>query len=190
LVPPWTYLPSLGYTVRPAAQTKYPKTVITERSDALATSMPDPLSNPMAALNSVSDSANSHLGYFSPDIDLADPSYLVGQDGNVRHLMLPDRADPAGSAPVAEKPAESTNGTYPLPPWMVDQFIGAAAPMFATQLNGEKDKVVDTLVPVLMEHPEIFNGVPLIASQGAAAPVAPNNTAVPTNDTAGVTPSP
>ncbi len=193
VVPPGTHLASLGYTVQPSAATKYPKTVITDRNDGLATSVPNPMSNPLAALNSVSGAVYSHLGYFSPDIDLADPSYPVSRDGNVTHLMLPNQQpDPPlaqalrdlgqpqmadavigplqnENAPVATSPDGATNA-YPLPPVLVDQLIGAAAPTFVSLLNNDKDKVVETLSPVLVEHPEMFTNIPIFASQSAAAP--------------------
>lgn len=193
MVPPGTYLPSIGYTVRSSAQTKYPKTVITERNDALANAMSNPLANPAAALNSVSDTASSHLGYFRPDFNLADPSYLVSQDGNVSHLVLPGQNDgPPLAQPVREvgqpqmagavtgpvqdanaslanSPEANTNQTYPMSPWLVDQLIGAAAPTFASVVNDDKDKLVEQLVPVLVEHPEMFDGVSAIASQDNSA---------------------
>ncbi len=214
MVPPGTYLQSLGYTVRPAAQTKYRKTVVADRYDGLATSNPNPLSRPLAALNNASGAIYSHLGYFSPDTDLADPSYLVRQDGNVTYLALPDRDGPPPlaqalrgmglpqladavvgpiqdeNASAAKNPDANVTGAYPLPPGMVDQLIGAAAPTFVSLLNTEKLKVVEMLFPVLTEHPEIFNGIPLFASQGAAIPVTPNNAAVQPNDATGATPSP
>ena len=214
MVPPGTYLQSLGYTVRPSAQTKYPKTVVTGRYDGLATSNPNPLSHPLAALNNASGAIYSHLEYFRPDINLADPSYLASQDGNVRHLMLPDRNDPPPltqalrgmgqpqmadavvgqiqdeTASVAKNPGSTTNDPYPLPPWLVDQLIGAAAPKFVSLLNDEKEKMVDMLLPVLVEHPEIFNGIPAITFLGKREPTPTNTTATRSSDTARATPSP
>lgn len=165
MVPPGTYLESIGYTVRPSTQTKYAKTVVTEPNDGLATSIPDPLSQPLAALNSLNGAANAHLGYFSSDINLSDPANVVSQDGNVSHVVLPDPTDPqAPRGPVIP----AGNPTYPLSPSQVDQLIGVAAPAFATMVNGETDKLVDMLLPTLVEHPEIFDNVPLIAPQNTA----------------------
>lgn len=204
MVPPGSYLQSIGYTVRQPVQTKYPKTVVTDRYDGLANSARNPISHPLAALNSVSGTAYSHLAYFNPDINLADPSYLVSQDGNVRHLMLPDQIDlpvqqalrdmgqPA-LADAAIGPTRDENKPYPLSPWLVDQFISAAAPTFVSQLNNDKDRLVETLLPVLAEHPEMFDNVPIIAPQDAATPVISNNAAAPTNGSpaaTGVAPSP
>lgn len=204
MVPPGTYLQSLGYTVRPSEQTKYPKTVITDQYDGLASSLPNPVSYPLAALNSVSGAVYSHLGYFSPDIDLADPSYLVGQNGNVRHLMLPNQSEPPlatalrdlGQPQMADavigqlqnqpsvpaSPAGAAPPAYPLSPGTVDQLIGAAAPTFVSLLNDDKDKVVEMLWPVLVEHPEMFNGVPLFSAQNAATPVIAGGPAAPADD--------
>jgi hypothetical protein len=122
---------------------------------------------------------------------LADPSYLVSQDGNVTHLLLPDHIDlpvkqalrDMGQPALADAAIASTgdgNNGYPLSPWLVDQFISAAAPTFASQLNNNKDKLVETLLPVLAEHPEMFDNVPIFAPQAPA----------PTNDATGVAPSP
>ena len=202
MVPPGTYLRSIGYTVRQPAQTKYSKTVVTDRYDGLANSTPNPIAHPLAALNSVSGTAYSHLAYFNPDINLADPSYLVSQDGNVRRLMLPDEIDlpvkqalrdmgqPA-LASAANAPAPDGNSAYPLSPWLVDQLIKAAAPTFVSQLNNDKDKLVETLLPVLTEHPEMFDNVPLFTPQGPVIPMptTPNN-APAQNDATGVAPSP
>lgn len=180
MVPPGSHLQSIGYTVRPSEQTKYPKTVIVERNDGLATSVPNPLANPLEALNSINGAASSHLGYFNPDIDLSDPSYLVRQDGNVRHLVLPGPKDAAPQPQVVSAATGPTeDGTvnppaYPVPPWVVDQVIGAAAPAFASGVNEDKDKLVEQLWPVIMEHPEMFSGGPTTAS--------PNNVAPQTND--------
>jgi hypothetical protein len=201
MVPPGTYLQSIGYTVRQPVQTKYPKTVVTDRYDGIAHSTINPISNPLAALNSVSGTAYSHLAYFNPDIDLADPAYLVSQDGNVRHLLLPDHIDlpvkqalrDMGQTALADAPIGPTrdaNTAYPLSPWLVDQLIKAAAPTFVSQLNNDKDKLVETLLPVLSEHPEMFDNVPLFAVQGTPIPVTPNNTAAQTSDATGATPSP
>ncbi len=214
MVPPGTYLQSLGYTVQPPTQTKYPKTVVTSRYDGLATSNPNPLTHPLAALNNASGAVYSHLEYFRPDLDLTDPSYLASQDGNVRHLVLPDRNDPPPltqalrgmgqpeiadavvgqiqdeNAWVAKNPGGSTNDPYPLPPWLVDQLIGAAAPKFVSLLNNEKDKMVDMLLPVLVEHPEIFNGIPAITFLSEAIPTPPSEIAPRASDTTRATPSP
>lgn len=201
MVPPGTYLKSIGYTVRQPAQTKYPKTVVTDRYDGIAHSTINPVEHPLAALNSVSGTAYSHLAYFNPDINLADPSYLVSQDGNVRRLLLPDQIDlpvkqalrDIGQTAIADtaiEPTRDANNAYPLSPWLVDQLISVAAPTFVSQLNNDKDKLVETLVPVLAEHPEMFDNVPLFAPQGTAASATPNNAAVHTNDTTGATPSP
>lgn len=203
LVPPGTYLQSLGYTVRPTAQTRYRKTVITDKYDGLATSVPNPMSNPLAALNSVSGAVYSHLAYFSPSIDLADPSYVVSREGNVTHLMLPDQQlDPPlamalrdmgqgqmadaiteqlRNTPVEKSPDGATDHAYPLPPAMVDQLIGAAAPTFVSLLNTDKDRVVEMLWPVLVAHPEMFNDVPLFKVQATSAPSNSNNPAGQTN---------
>lgn len=168
MVPPGTYLQSIGYTVQPSTPTKYPKTVVSERNDGLANSVGNPLSHPLEVLKSVSATADSHLGYFSPDIDLADPSYPVTHDGNVTHIVLPGRTDdPTVTPPPGADGNVST--ANPLPPWLVDQFIEAAAPTFASTVNNNKDKLVEKLWPVLMEHPEMFNGIPAIASQDNAA---------------------
>jgi hypothetical protein len=203
MVPPGTYLQSIGYTVRQPAQTKYSKTVVTDRYDGLANSTPNPIAHPLAALNSVSGTAYSHLAYFNPAINLADPSYLVSQDGNVRRLMLPDEIDlpvkqalrdmgqPA-LANAAIPPTRDANSAYPLSPWLVDQLIKAAAPTFVSQLNNDKDKLVETLLPVLTEHPEMFDNVPLFTPQGPVIPIptTPNNAPAQTNDATGVAPSP
>ncbi|MEI6252026.1 MAG: PE-PPE domain-containing protein [Mycobacteriaceae bacterium] len=201
MVPPGTYLQSIGYTVRQPVQTKYRKTVVTDRYDGLAHSTINPVSHPLAALNSVSGTAYSHLAYFNPDINLADPSYLVSQDGNVRHLVLPDQIDlpvkqalrDMGQPAIADAaigPTRDENNAYPLSPWLVDQLISAAAPTFVSQLNNDKDRLVETLLPVLAEHPEMFDNVPIFAPQGTAIPTTPNNAPTQTNDTTGVTPSP
>ncbi len=195
IVPPGTYLTSIGYTVRPTAQTKYPTTVVTDSKD-LANSAPNFIANPLEALSGISDTAHAHLGYFSPDIDFANPAYRVSQDGNVSHVVLPG---PNGAPPVAQSvsdtgqhpmadantnPGADVNHAYPVPPELVDQFIGATAPSFASAVNGDKDTLVQQLWPVISEHPEMFNDVPLFG-----APTAPQ-----TNDQtvqgAGVTPSP
>ncbi len=201
MVPPGTYLQSIGYTVQQPVQTKYRMTVVTDRYDGIANSTQNPISHPLAALNSVSGTAYSHLAYFNPDINLADPSYLVSQDGNVTHLLLPDQIDlpvkqalrdmgqPA-LADAAIEPTRDGNNAYPLPPWLVDQLISAAAPTFASQLNNNKDELVETLLPVLAEHPEMFDNVPLIASPGTEIPTTLNNVPVQKNDSTGVTPSP
>jgi len=201
MVPPGTYLQSIGYTVRQPAQTKYSKTVVTDRYDGIAHSTLNPLAHPLAALNSVSGTAYSHLAYFNPAINLADPSYLVSQDGNVRHLLLPDQIDlpvkqalrDMGQPDIAEAangPTRDGNNGPTLSPWLVDQLISAAAPTFVSQLNNDKDKLVETLLPVLAEHPEMFDNVPIIAPQGTAIPTTPNNAAAQPNDTTGATPSP
>jgi hypothetical protein len=213
MVPPGTYLQSLGYTVQPSVPTKYPKTVVTDRYDGIADSMPNPLSHPVAALNSLSGAVYSHLAYFSPDINLADPSYLVSQDGNVRHVVLPNQVDlpltqalrDMGQPQIAEAltgPIQSENASaaqgkqggagngYSLPPQLVDQLIGAAAPTFVSLLNEDKDKMVEKLMPVLVAHPEIFDSVPIFASQGTANPATTDNAAAKTTDATGVTPSP
>ena len=201
LVPPGTYLQSIGYTVRQPAQTKYPKTVVTDRYDGIANSTQNPTSHPLAALNSVSGTAYSHLAYFNPEINLADPSYVVSHDGNVTHLLLPDNIDlpvkqalrdmgqPA-LADGANEPTRDGNNAYSLSPWLVDQLISAAAPTFASQLNNNKDKLVETLLPVLAEHPEMFDNVPIFAPQDAAIPATPSNAPAKTNDATGVAPSP
>jgi hypothetical protein len=144
----------------------------------------------------VSGTAYSHLAYFNPAINLADPSYLVSQDGNVRHLLLPDQIDlpvkqallDMGQPAIADAAVDAN--AHPLSPWLVDQLISAAAPTFVSQLNNDKDKLVETLLPVLAEHPEMFDNVPIIAPQGTAIPTTPNNAAAQPNDTTGATPSP
>lgn len=169
MVPPGTYLQSIGYTVRPSTPTKYRKTVVTERNDSLANSVADPLAHPIEALKSVVATANSHLGYFNPDIDLANPSYPVSHDGNVTRVVLPGNA--GNPAPTqAPRDPNQPQGAYPLPPWVVDQFISAAAPTFASAVNDDKDQLVEKLLPVLLEHPEMFDGIPALASLGAAKP--------------------
>lgn len=201
MVPPGTYLKSIGYTVRQPAQTKYSKTVVTDRYDGLANSTPNPIAHPLAALNSVSGTAYSHLAYFNPAINLADPSYLVSQDGNVRRLLLPDEIDlpvkqalrDMGQPALADTPIGPTrdeNNAYPLSPWLVDQLIKAAAPTFVSQLNNDKDKLVESLLPVLAEHPEMFDNVQLFTPQGSAIPTAPHNAPAQTADPTGVAPSP
>lgn len=199
VVPPGTYLQSIGYTVRPEVETKYQKTVVTARNDDLASALSNPLAHPMEALNSVSDAAHAHLGYFNPDISLADPSYQVSTDGNVSHVVLPAPSDapplaPVGdvgqpqiasavtgpiedkSAPVAQSPNGDVNPAYPMSPGMVDSLIGAAAPAFASVVNDDKDKLVEQLWPVIVEHPEMFNGgVPAGPSPDAAAVPAPGS---------------
>lgn len=199
MVPPGTYLHSMGYTVRPPAPTKYRKTVVTDRADGLASSMPDPASNPLAALNSVSGAIYSHLGYFNPNIDLADPSYVVSREGNVTHLMLPDQniepplakalrdmgqpqlADAViGQLQNSSASAPTTpGGAYPLPPALVDQMIGAAAPTFVSMLNNDKQKLFDSLLPFLVDHPEMFSNIPIFAAQNAATPASSTNPAAP-----------
>jgi hypothetical protein len=84
---------------------------------------------------------------------------------------------------------DGSNGPT-LSPWLVDQLISAAAPTFVSQLNNDKDRLVETLLPVLAEHPEMFDNVPIIAPQGTAIPTTPNNAAAQPNDTTGATPSP
>ena len=201
MVPPGTYLQSIGYTVRQPAQTKYSKTIVTDRYDGIAHSTINPVAHPLAALNSVSGTAYSHLAYFNPAINLADPSYLVSQDGNVRHLLLPDQIDQPvkqalrdmGQPAIADAaigPTRDASNGYPLSPWLVDQLINAAAPTFVSQLNNDKDKLVESLLPVLAEHPEMFDNVPLFAPPGTAAPVTPNSAAAQPSDNPGVTPSP
>ena len=146
----------------------------------------------------MSGAVYSHLAYFSPDIDLADPSYLVSQDGNVRHLELPNQVEMPltqalrdmgqpqiadaltgtiqnENASAAQGPEGSTGPAYSMPPQLVDRLIGAAAPTFVSLLNEDKDKMFETLLPVLVEHPEMFENVPLFASQTAATPPASNN---------------
>ena len=190
--PPGTYLDSIGYTVRPSAPTKYPKTVVTDKYDGLASSAPNPLSHPLAALNSMSGAVYSHLAYFSPDINVNDPSYLVSQEGGVRHIVLPNQVDlpltqalrdmgqpqiaDALTGPIqnetaseAKNPEGNADRAYTLSPQLVDQLISAAAPAFVSLLNEDKDKMVEKLVPVLVAHPELFENVPLFASQSAAA---------------------
>ena len=208
MVPPGTYLQSIGYTVRQSAPTKYRKTVITDRNDGLASSMPDPRAHPLAALNSVSGAVYSHLDYFNPAIDLADPSYLVSQDGNVRHLVLPtqtelplaqalrDMGQPqiadALTAPIqnenvaaANSPGGNANPSYPLSPQLVDQLIGATAPTFVALLNDDKDKLFQQLLPFLVDHPEMFNNIPIFAPQGAPVTTNVNNPAPQTATTPG-----
>lgn len=212
LVPPGTYLESIGYTVRTAAPTKYSKTVVTDRHDGLADSMPDPLTHPLAALNSVSGAVYSHLGYFSPDINLDDPSYLVSQDGNVRHLVVPNKTDlpltqalrdmgqpqladaltgpiQSENASVANSPDGSADHAYPLSPQLVDQFIRVAAPTFVSVLNNDKDKMFNQLLPFLVDHPEMFNNIPLFAARSAAAPTDVNAAPQTDSDRTAVTPS-
>jgi hypothetical protein len=138
------------------------------------------MAHPLDAFNSVSDTAHAHLGYFNPDINLADPSLLVSQDGNVSHLVLPaQNGQPQmanavtgpmrdQNAPVAQTPDADMNKTYPLSPGLVDQVIGAAAPAFASVVNNDKDQLVEQLVPVLVEHPEMFDNVPISAPQDFA----------------------
>jgi len=174
-------LKSIGYTVQQPAQTKYRKTVVTDRYDGLAHSTPDPISHPLAALNSVSGTAYSHLAYFNPDINLADPSYFVSRDGNVTRLLLPENIDQPvaqalrdmGQPALADSaiaPVRNGNAdrAYTLSPWLVDQLISAAAPTFVSQLNNDKDRLVETLLPVLTEHPEMFDNVQIFAPQDAA----------------------
>jgi hypothetical protein len=192
MVPPGTYLQSIGYTVRPSTPTKYQKTVVTDRYDGMANSMPNPMAHPLAALNSMSGAIYSHLGYFNPDINWADPSYLVSQDGNVRHVVLPSQVDmpltqvlrdmgqpqiadalagpiQSENASAAQGPGGNPGNAYPLSPQLVDQLIGAAAPTFVSLLNEDKDKMFEKLLPVLVAHPEMFDHVPIFASQGAKA---------------------
>lgn len=188
MVPPGTYLQSIGYTVRPTVPTKYRKTIVTDKYDGLANSAPNPLSHPLAALNSMSGAVYSHLAYFNPDVNWTDPSYLVSQDGNVRHIVLPNQVDlpltqalrdmgqpqiadaltgpiQNESASAATSPEGSTDRAYSLPPQLVDQLINTAAPTFVSLLNEDKDKMVEKLVPVLVAHPELFDNVPLFSVQ-------------------------
>lgn len=169
MVPPGTHLQSIGYTVRPSTPTKYAKTVVTERNDGLANSVGNPLAHPLEVLKSVKATADSHLGYFSADIDLANPSYPVSHDGNVTHIVLPGPADD----PTVSLPPAADGNSAPLPPWLVDQFINAAAPTFASAVNNDKDQLVQKLLPVLLEHPEIFNNIPAIATPDAVVATTP-----------------
>lgn len=215
MVPPGTYLNSIGYTVRPPEPTKYPKTVVTDRHDGLASSMPNPMAHPLAALNNLSGAIYSHLVYFDPEINVADPSYLVSREGNVSHLVLPSQTDlplaqalrdigqphiadaltgaiQDDNASAANGPANANNAR-PMSPQMVDQLIGAAAPTFVSLLNNDKDKLVDELLPFLAEHPEMFSNIPLFAAQDTAIPTVLDNIAAPTNDgsaTQGAAPGP
>lgn len=217
MVPPGTYLQSIGYTVRPSAPTKYRTTVVTDKYDGLANSAPNPVSHPLAALNSMSGAVYSHLAYFSPDVDVNDPAYLVSQEGNVRHIVLPNQVDlpltqalrdmgqpqvaEALTGPIQSETASAAGGAggtavqgYALSPQLVDQLIRTAAPTFVSLLNEDKDKVVEQLMPVLVAHPELFDNVPLFGAQSAVAPAAANGAAPQTNETrtssgsAGVTP--
>jgi hypothetical protein len=101
---------------------------------------------------------------------------------------LRDMGQPA-LANAALPPTRVENNNYPLSPWLVDQLIKAAAPTFVSQLNNDKDKLVESLLPVLAEHPEMFDNVPLFAPQSTAIPTTPNAPAQ-TNDAIGVAPSP
>jgi len=73
----------------------------------------------------------------------------------LRDMGLPATAD------AAIGPTQDANNAYPLSPWLVDRLISAAAPTFVSQLNNDKDRLVETLLPVLAEHPEMFDNVPL-----------------------------
>lgn len=204
MVPPGTYLRSIGYTVQPSAPTKYPTTVVTDKYDGLASSVPDPMAHPLAALNTMSGAVYSHLAYFSPDVNLDDPSYLVSQNGNVRHLVLPNQVDmpltqalrdmgqpqiaDALTGPIqsensaAQGPGGGAGQAYTMSPQLVDQLISAAAPTFVSLLNEDKDKLVEKLMPVLLAHPELFDNVPLFAPQSTATPPASSNPAPQTTD--------
>lgn len=215
MVPPGTYLNSIGYTVTPPTPTKYRKTVVTDRHDGLASSMPNPMAHPLAALNNLSGAIYSHLVYFDPEINVADPSYLVSQEGNVSHLVLPSQTDlplaqalrdigqphiaDALTGAIQNDNASAANGlagngsnARPMSPQMVDQLIRAAAPTFVSLLNNDKDKLVEELLPFLAEHPEMFSNIPLFASPDTEIPTVLDNIAAPPTDSsapAGATPA-